>query len=187
MGVVLTLPKEKKKKEEPAVIVDKDKIRVMSNSPTVQSSHYEPPVISGYYPAGQRILKKKGYDEYNYENYMKVFGDDIKDNDKEILNSSDKTRIRDNMINNAGMQSFLTILYYLLLIVLVGGGYHLYNMVKTSLNIDNNKIIVSNFWDMLISLIVFIVIFYIAWRVKKEEIISKKTREGGRLREDELP
>ena len=84
------MPKEKKKKEEPAVIVDRDKIHVMPNSPTVQSSHFEPPLIL-YYPAGQRILKKKGYDEYNYENYMTVFGDDIKKEDKKDIESSNKS------------------------------------------------------------------------------------------------
>jgi len=171
--------KDKKKKKITPVIVKKPEI--MTDVKPVQSSHFEPSVTPSYYPAGQRKLRDKGL-EYNYDNFIRIFGDDIKDKDLEILKSSDKTRIKDNMNKNEWMQSFLAILYYLLLVVLVGSGYNLYNIIITNFSTENNKIIVNNIWHILISGIIFIVIFYVTWKVKKEEIISKKTSEAGNLK-----
>jgi len=138
--------------------------------------------ISSYYPAGQRVLKRKGYDDYNYENFMKVFGDDIKATDRRILEDTSTTRIQDNIENNEGKQSFLAISYYLLLLALVAGFYNLYNAIISSFNFENMKYNEGNIWNLLVALFILIVIFIITWKVKKEELRSKRTATAGKLR-----
>lgn len=138
--------------------------------------------ISSYYPAGQRILKRKGYDEYNYRNFIKVFSEDIKVADRTILASTNTTRIQDNIENNEGKQSFLAIFYYLLLLVLVASLYNLYNAIISSFNFENMKYNEGSILNLVIALFIFFVIFIITWKVKKEELRSKRTATAGKLR-----
>lgn len=56
--------------------------------------------ISSYYPAGQRILRKKGL-ENNYENFMQEFGSRINDEDRAIINSNDSERINRLITNKS--------------------------------------------------------------------------------------
>ena len=137
--------------------------------------------LSSYYPSGQRKLRKQGLD-YNFENYINTFGNQIKNEDLEIIRGTNVPIIRENFRNNARRQSFLTILYYLLLIPLVASGYQIYSLFSSLVKIENGTIIVNNIWSIIISIVIFIILFLTTWKVKTEEIISKKTAEAGNLR-----
>jgi len=163
--------------------VDRDKIHVMPNSPTVQSSHFEPepsPMVI-YYPAGQRILKKKGYEEYNYENYMKVFGDDIKKEDKKDIESSDKSTIRRNILKNVRKIELMGMLLYLVIFVLGVSLKNLYDTLSVNVIIENWNIVLNNQSDIIFALAFFFIMFIITWLVKSEVTTYKKTADWGIL------
>lgn len=146
-----------------------EKIAISDSSKWYKPAPVKDSVTSLYFPSGNKILQDRELDS-SIDNYIDVFGDYIKEEDKKELTSSDENVRNSNKNRNVLKYSTIHTLHYLSLAIFAGIGITLFYLILTSITIDNWSI---NPLGIISSFIVCIVVFLITVHLKTKEVLLK--------------